>query len=66
MSKSFYVSKSTVHYDLAVRLKKLNKNLFSKVDKILKFNLSQRHLRGGRATKAKYEKIKNAQSNNKD
>lgn len=66
MSKYFYVSKSTIHYDLSVRLKKLNCGLFGKVDKILKFNLAQRHLRGGKATKIKYEKIKNAQSNNKD
>lgn len=66
ISKYFYVSKSTVHYDLSIRLKKLNKELFCKVDKILKFNLSQRHLRGGKATKEKYEKLKFAQINNKD
>ena len=58
MSKYFLVSKSTVHYDLSVRLKKLNFELFKKVDKVLKFNLSQRHLRGGEATKTKYLKQK--------
>ena len=66
MSKYFYLSKSTIHYDLSVRLKKLNVSLFKRVDKILKFNLSERHLRGGKATKAKYENLKNALSNNKD
>lgn len=66
MSKYFYVSKSTVHYDLSVRLKKLNMLLFKKVDKVLKYNLSQRHLRGGKATKIKYEKLKFAHYNNKD
>ena len=58
MSKYFLVSKSTVHYDLSVRLKRLNFELFKKVDKVLKFNLSQRHLRGGEATKTKYLKQK--------
>ena len=58
MSKYFLVSKSTVHYDLSVRLKRLNFELFKKVDKDLKFNLSQRHLRGGEATKTKYLKQK--------
>lgn len=56
MSKVFNVSKSTIHYDLSIRLKKINYSLFVKVDKILKFNLSQRHLRGGLATKQKYKK----------
>ncbi len=56
MSKIFKVSKSTIHYDLSSRLKKINFSLFVQVDKILKFNLSQRHLRGGLATKHKYEK----------
>ena len=55
----FGVSKSTIHYDLAVRLKKINTNLFAKVDKILKYNLSQRHIRGGESTKLKYKKLKN-------
>ena len=55
MSKYFLVSKSTVHYDLSVRLKRLNLALFKKVDKILKFNLSVRHIRGGEATKSKYK-----------
>lgn len=56
MSKYFFVSKSTVHFDLSFRLKMLDLALFKKVDKVLKFNLSQRHLRGGEATKIKYKK----------
>lgn len=54
MVKVFNVSKSTVHYDLSVRLKKISLSLYKKVDKILKYNLSQRHLRGGLATQKKY------------
>lgn len=57
LAKHFGVSKSTVHFDLSKRLKKLNYSLFKKVDKILKFNLSERHLRGGIATKNKYKKL---------
>ncbi len=57
LAKQFKVSKSTVHFDLSKRLKKLNYSLFEKVDKILKFNLSERHLRGGIATKNKYKKL---------
>ena len=57
LAKQFKVSKSTVHFDLSKRLKKLNYSLFEKVDKILKFNLSERYLRGGIATKNKYKKL---------
>lgn len=54
MVHNFKVSKSTIHYDLSVRLKCLKFSLFKKVDKILKYNLSQRHIRGGLSTKKKY------------
>ena len=56
MVKVFGMSKSTIHYDLSVRLKRLNFSLYKKVDKVLKYNLSQRHIRGGNATKIKYKK----------
>ena len=51
----FGVSKSTVHNDLTKNLEKIDKNLFEKVQKILEKNLSERHLRGGEATKKKYK-----------
>ncbi len=50
----FGISKSTVHKDLSVRLKYINATMYSKVKKILDFNKSERHLRGGEATKKKY------------
>ena len=56
MTNFFCVSKSTIHYDLTIRLKKINKSLYKKVNKILKYNLSQRHIRGGESTKNKYKK----------
>lgn len=51
----FGTSKSTVHKDVTERLPAIDAALFLKVQKVLDFNLSQRHLRGGDATKHKYE-----------
>ena len=54
-AKIFAVSKSTVHKDVSERLKKIDKTLYKKVKKVLDKNLSERHLRGGEATKQKYK-----------
>ncbi len=53
----FGISKSTVHKDLSVRLKSMSKPLYIRVRELLNNNLSQRHIRGGIATKMKYLKI---------
>ncbi len=58
-AKNFGVSKSTVHKDLTERLKHIDFELYTKVVNILALNRAQRHLRGGEATKRKYEKSKN-------
>ena len=50
----FGMSKSTVHKDLAYRLKYYNNNLYKMVKEILELNKSERHLRGGEATRKKY------------
>ena len=55
-AKCFGVSKSTVHKDVTQRLKNINLSLYNEVNKILQINKSQRHIRGGFATKTKYEK----------
>lgn len=55
----FGVSKSTVHKDLTYKLKYINPALFTSVKEILEINKSQRHLRGGEATKRKYQMQKN-------
>ena len=52
------VSKSTVHKDLHERLKYIDKQLFKKVEKIIRYHLEVRHIRGGESTKKKYEKDK--------
>ena len=51
---TFDVSKSTGHKDVSERLKYINADLWSEVKKILEFNLAERHIRGGNATKNKY------------
>ncbi len=50
----FSISKSTVHKDVTERLKYIDAELFEKVRTVLDKNLSERHIRGGLATKEKY------------
>ena len=50
----FGISKSTVHKDLSVKLKYINKPQYNLVKDILELNKSERHIRGGEATKRKY------------
>lgn len=54
----FHVSKSTVHKDVTERLYTINARLFSEVKQILDRNKSERHIRGGMATKHKYAAMK--------
>ena len=53
-SAHFSISKSTVHKDVTERLQYIDMDLFNKTRKVLDVNLSQRHIRGGIATKEKY------------
>ena len=53
-ARAMGVSKSTVHSDMNEKLKKLDEGLYLRVRRILEYNLSVRHLRGGRATKNKF------------
>ncbi len=64
IAKVFNVSKSTVHKDLQERLIFIDKIKYYKVDKILKYHLQIRHLRGGESTKRKYLKLKKQLPNN--
>ncbi len=50
----FGISKSTVHKDVTWRLKSVNPALYAQVREILDINKSERHIRGGMATKKKY------------
>lgn len=57
-AKKFSVSKSTVHMDVARRLRNVNPQLYSEVREILDINKAQRHIRGGLATREKYRSLK--------
>ena len=54
-AKKFGISKSTVHKDVSERLIHINKVLASEVREVLDANKAERHIRGGMATKLKYE-----------
>lgn len=54
-ARVFGVSKSTVHKDVTERLPGINKQLARRVKKILDLNKSERHIRGGEATRKKYK-----------
>ena len=51
----FGISKSTVHKDLSQRLPQCNKRLYGQVRQVLDENKAQRHIRGGIATRKKYQ-----------
>lgn len=53
-ARKFGVSKSTVHKDVAERLKNVNPQLYREVRGILEYNKAQHHIRGGMATRRKY------------
>lgn len=55
-AKKFGVSKSTVHKDVSERLVEIDPALAAKVRKILEKNKSERHIRGGIATREKYKR----------
>ena len=57
-AKKFGISKSTVHKDLSQRLENINHSLYLEVREVLDENKAERHIRGGLATKKKYEKMK--------
>ena len=54
-AKHFGISKSTVHKDLSQRLPQYNKTLYQQVRQVLNLNKAQRHIRGGLATRKKYQ-----------
>ena len=56
-AKQFGISKSTVHKDLSERLALCDRALYTQVKAILDENRSQRHIRGGMATRRKYKGI---------
>ena len=54
-AKKFRLSKSTVHKDITERLLEINPGLAAQVKTVLDNNKAERHIRGGLATKEKYQ-----------
>ena len=55
-ARHFGISKSTVHKDITCRLKQYDFFLYTQVRAVLDRNKSERHIRGGMATRQKYLK----------
>ena len=53
-AREFGVSKSTVHKDVTERLVQIDASLAGQARKVLDVNKSERHIRGGLATREKY------------
>ena len=53
-AKQFGISKSTVHKDVTDRLMQISPALAKEARKVLDVNKSERHIRGGLATREKY------------
>ena len=54
-ARKFGISKSTVHKDLQNRLPRYNRILYEQVREVLETNKRERHIRGGMATKRKFQ-----------
>lgn len=54
-AKVFGISKSSVHKDMNERLPQLDRNLSRQVTALMNYNKAVRHLRGGAATKQRYQ-----------
>lgn len=61
-ARTFGVSKSTVHKDVTERLLQINPSLAIQAREVLNVNKSERHIRGGRATKEKYAQKQEARA----
>lgn len=55
---------TTVHKDITERLENINRSLAEQVRAVLDVNKSERHIRGGLATREKYRTVIKAASDN--
>ena len=53
-ARKFGISKSTVHKDVTERLEEIDPSLAKRARVVLDVNKSERHIRGGMATREKY------------
>ena len=57
-AREFGISKSTVHKDVTEKLSHIDPDLYEDIRKILDLNKAERHLRGGEATRIKYQSVR--------
>ena len=57
-AKQYGISNSTVHKDVSERLRVINESMYKQVKLVLEQNKQERHIRGGMATKHKYENLR--------
>ena len=62
----FGLSKSNVHKDLSYKLRYINNVLYQDVKEILEKNKALRHIRGGEATRLKYESKKKREESKRE
>ena len=58
IARRYGFAKTTVQNDLADRLKEMNSPLYEEAAAVLEEHRQARHIRGGEATKAKYDTIR--------
>ena len=61
-AQRYGISKSTVHKDVTAKLREVNRFLYEEVKSVLNVNKSERHIRGGEATRQKYLQSKTNES----
>lgn len=54
-AKIYNMPKSTLHYNVTKKLIEINYNLYLKLHRYLQQNFKEKHIRGGMATKHKYQ-----------
>ena len=57
---AFGLSKSSVHKDMCARLPRIDARLARQVAALLEYNKAVRHLRGGEATRRRYQGLQSA------
>lgn len=57
-AKKLQVSKSTIHQNMTQDLKSIDSVLYFKVKEVLNKNKTERHIRGGAATRERYLNMK--------
>ncbi len=57
-ARAFSMSKSAVHKDVHERLRQVHPGLYDEVNEVLRYHQAVRHLRGGAATRRRWERIR--------